>query len=76
MRIAQQLVEALLEGDDEKPKKPMPDWLKKIKGIKDDDDDAGEGKSEDKPEGESKESEPNSGGSKGGSSDSTVGKTW
>lgn len=63
------------ESCDDKSKKPMPDWLKRIKGIKDDDDDdAGEGKSEDEPEGESKESKPKSDSS--GSSDTTVGKTW
>jgi hypothetical protein len=43
MNVAQQIVEALLEGD-EKPKKSMPPWLqKKISGKKDDDEGDGDG---------------------------------
>lgn len=34
MTKAQKIVDALIESDDEKTKS-MPDWLKKIKGIKD-----------------------------------------
>lgn len=35
MTKAQKIVDALIESDDDSKKKSMPDWLKKIKGIKD-----------------------------------------
>jgi len=74
MNDAQKLVDALLEGEDEKPKKKLPSWLAKIKGEKteDDDKDGGEKKSDDPAP---KESGGGGGGSKGGSS-TTVAKTW
>lgn len=76
MNIAQQIVEALLEGDDEKKKtKNMPDWLKRIKGIKDDDD-ADDDKSEGGESKEKKSDSDSKGGGSAKSSDTTVGKTW
>lgn len=71
MRRAEIIVNNLLEGDDEKPKKKLPPWLAKIKG-----EDTGEEKEGDKGD---KAPAKKDGGSKGGSaksSDSAVGKTW
>lgn len=74
---AQKIVDALLEGDDEKPKKKMPAWLAKIKGEPVDDE---EGDGEKKDGGESSSS--SSGGSSGAkgigtpSSGESVKKTW
>lgn len=56
MKVAQQIVETLLEGD-EKPKKSMPPWLqKKISGKSDDDDDDGDDDSEEKKDDEAEKS--------------------
>ena len=38
MTKAQKIVDAVMESDDDKKTKSMPDWLKKIKGDKDEDD--------------------------------------
>jgi hypothetical protein len=71
MNDAQKIVDSLLEGDDEKPKKKMPAWLAKIKG-----EDTGEEEGADKKDGETApKSDGGGSGSKGGSS-TTVGKTW
>lgn len=68
MTSAEKIVATLLEEEgEEKPKKNMPDWLKRIKGIKDDDD----GGTSDEP---SKSGEKKSGGSF--KSGETPGKTW
>lgn len=69
MTKAQKIVDALIESDDAKTKS-MPDWLKKIKGIKDDDC----GKSDDKG-GDKAPSEKKSGSDTKSSGDS-VKHTW
>lgn len=71
MNEAQSIVNALLEGDDEKPKKKLPAWLAKIKGEDTGDDEPSEKKDDDA----APKSSGGGGGSKSGSS-TTVGKTW
>jgi hypothetical protein len=71
MNEAQSIVNALLEGDDEKPKKKLPPWLAKIKGEDTGDDEPSDKKDDAAP----KSDGGGGGGSKSGSS-TTVGKTW
>jgi hypothetical protein len=73
MNDAQNIVDALLEGDDEKPKKKMPAWLAKIKGEDTGEEEEGSEKKDDSPA--APKSSGGGGGSKGGSS-TTVSKTW
>jgi hypothetical protein len=74
MTKAQKIVDALIESDDDKKTKSMPDWLKKIKGVKDEDDggEAGDSKGDDKDKAPSEKKS----GSDAKSSGDSVKHTW
>lgn len=74
MNDAQNIVNALLEGDDEKPKKKLPAWLAKIKGEPVDDEGGEDG--EKKKDDAAPKSSGGGGGGGSKSSSETVGKTW
>ena len=73
MTKAQKIVDALIESDDDKKTKSMPDWLKKIKGVKDEDD--GGEKSDDSKGEDNAPAEKKSGSDSKGSGES-VKHTW